>query len=69
MCIKVAIDINSLVNKLNDLPPFEQEKIKNIVDEAYEDFEDQKLYDELDKIKEEMANGIYFTSDQIKWND
>lgn len=33
------------------------------------DYEDQKLYDELDKIKEDMANGEYYTSDQIKWND
>lgn len=65
----MAIDYNELIKKINYLPHEEQKKIMNIIDDTIDDYEDQKLYDELDKIKEEMANGEYYTSDQIKWND
>lgn len=65
----MAIDYNELIKKMNYLPPTEQESIMNIIDDKLEEFEDQKLYAELDKIKEEMARGEYYTEDQIKWKD
>ena len=65
----MAIDYNDMVKKVNDLPQFEQEKIKSIVDKMYEDYEDQKLFSELNKIKKEMSNGEYYTEDQINWEN
>lgn len=54
-----------MLKKINYLPKFEQEKIKTMIDELYEDYADQKLYPELDRIKKEMADGEYYTLDQI----
>lgn len=61
----MAINYNDMLKKINYLPKFEQEKIKTMIDELYEDYADQKLYPELDRIKKEMADGEYYTLDQI----